>query len=149
MEAADRSSVGETRGVAATFVGLSSSPEDKELAEFMRRLLLHLSTALVAFALGLGTALIFGVFSFDSPRPEKRFDSTVYVEPPPAPRACPNAPKFSHELPVAPLAPLPPMAPPPPPEPLVKGTRVVIRRPDGTVQVIETEKRVEQKTKGS
>ncbi len=116
----------------------------------MRRLLLHLSTSLVAFVLGVATALIFGVFSFDAPRTtEKRFEHSVYVEPLPAPRACPNTPKFSQELPQPPLPPLPPMAPPPPPESLLKGTRVVIRRPDGTAQVIETEKHVERKTKGS
>ena len=113
----------------------------------MRRLLLHLSTGLVAFALGLATAMIFGVFSFT--RTESHFMPSVHVQPPQAPRACPNAPKFSHELP--PLPPLPPAPPvaPLPPEPLTKGTRVVIRRSDGTVEVIETEKRVERKTKGS
>jgi hypothetical protein len=115
----------------------------------MRRLLLHLSTALVAFVFGVATALIFGVFSFDGPRTEKRFERSVSVEQQPAPRACPNAPKFFQELPEPPLPPAPPMAPPPPPAPLMKGTRVVIRRPDGTVQVIETEKHVERKTKGS
>ncbi|HEU4596623.1 MAG TPA: hypothetical protein VFS10_15910 [Pyrinomonadaceae bacterium] len=115
----------------------------------MRRLLLHLSTGLVAFVLGVATALIFGVFTFNSPRTEKRFDSSVFVESPPAPRSCPNAPKFFQELPEPPLPPAPLMAPPPPPEPLTKGTRVVIRRPDGTVEVIETEKRVERKIKGS
>jgi len=113
----------------------------------MRRLFLHLSTGLVAFALGLATAMIFGVFSFT--RTEVRSTAPVRVEPPQAPRACPNAPKFSHELP--PLPPLPPAPPaaPLPPEPLTKGTRIVIRRADGTVEVIETEKRVERKTKGS
>ena len=110
----------------------------------MRRLLLHLSTGLVAFALGLATAMIFGVFSFT--RTEGHFVQPVHVEPPAAPRACPNAPKFSHELP--PLPPAPPAAPLPP-EPPLKGTRVVIRRPDGTVEVIETEKRVERKRTGS
>jgi hypothetical protein len=113
----------------------------------MRRLLLHLSTSVVAFALGLATAMIFGVFSFTSTG--GRFSPSVHVEPPAAPRACPNAPKFSHELP--PLPPLPPAPPaaPLPPEPPLKGTHVVIRRADGTVEVIETEKRVEQKRKGS
>jgi hypothetical protein len=112
----------------------------------MRRLLLHLSTGLVAFALGLATAMIFGVFSFT--RAENRFTPSVHFEPA-TPRSCPNAPKFSHELP--PLPPLPPAPPaaPLPPEPLTKGTRVVIRRSDGTVEVIETEKRVERKHKGS
>ena len=114
----------------------------------MRRLLLHFSTGLVAFALGVAAALIFGVFSFTSTG--GRFAPSVHVEPPQVPRACPNAPKFSHELPpLPPLPPAPPAAPPPPPEPLTKGTRVVVRRPDGTVEVIETEKRVEQKQKGS
>jgi hypothetical protein len=32
---------------------------------------------------------------------------------------------------------------------LKKGTRIVIRRSDGSVQVIETEKRVEGTSKGS
>ena len=113
----------------------------------MRRLLLHLSTGLVAFALGLATAMIFGVFSFT--RTEGRFVRPVHVEPPAATRACPNAPKFSHELPLLPPLPPAPPAAPLPPEPPLKGTRVVIRRPDGTVEVIETEKRVERKHRGS
>ena len=116
----------------------------------MRRLLLHMSTGLVAFALGLATAMIFGVFSFT--RPVGRYTPSVHVEPPPAPRACPNTPKFSYEL-LPPPPPAPPVAPLPP-EPLMKGTRVVIRRSDGTVEVIETEKRetekrVERKHRGS
>ncbi len=113
----------------------------------MRRLLLHLSTSVVAFALGLATAMIFGVFSFT--RTDGHFIHRPHVEPPAVPRACPNAPKFSHELP--PLPPLPPAPPaaPLPPEPPLKGTHVVIRRGDGTVEVIKTEKRVEQKRKGS
>ena len=51
----------------------------------MRRLLLHLSTGLVAFALGLATAMIFGVFSFT--RTEGHFVPSVRIDPPQAPRA--------------------------------------------------------------
>ena len=106
----------------------------------MRRLLLHLSTSVVAFILGLATAMIFGVFSFT--RTESRVPTSVYVEPPPAPRACPNAPRFHQGMPGPPLAPMPPA-------PHQKGTRVVIRRSDGSVEIIETEKRVERKQSGS
>lgn len=114
----------------------------------MRRLLLHLTTGLVAFAFGVATALAFGVFSFTGT--EGRHTPSVLVEPAAAPRACPNSPKFSHELPpLPPLPPAPPAVAPPPPAPHSKGTRVVIRRPDGTVEVIETEKRVERKQRGS
>lgn len=114
----------------------------------MRRLLLHLTTGLVAFALGVATALAFGVFSFTSAG--GRYAPSVQVAPPAAPRACPSTPKFSHELPpLPPLPPAPPAAAPPPPASHSKGTRVVIRRPDGAVEVIETEKRVERKQTGS
>jgi hypothetical protein len=112
----------------------------------MRRLLLHLSTALVAFVLGVTTAIVFGVFNFQGPRAERRFVPAARFEP--APRACPNSPKFFQEMPPPPLPPAPPLAPLPP-EPLQKGTRVVIRRSDGSVKVIETEKRVEGNSKGS
>ncbi len=112
----------------------------------MRRLLLHFSTSLVAFVLGVTTAIIFGVFSFT--RAEEQVVPVVQFGTMTAPRACPNAPRFSHEMPLPPLPPAPPLAPLPP-EPLTKGTRIVIRRADGTVQVIETEKRVERKREGS
>ncbi|MCA1635236.1 MAG: hypothetical protein LC802_16475 [Acidobacteria bacterium] len=113
----------------------------------MRRLLLHLGIALIAFVIGITTAMMFGVFS--GPREAQAPCAPVVQFEPPPPGAHGHF-TFTHELP--PLPPLPPALPaaPLPPEPVQK-TRIVIRRGDGSVQVIEsqTEKRAEHGKRGS
>ena len=113
----------------------------------MRHHLLRLAIAIIAFIVGVTTAAIFGA-SF---APRARQSAHVYVgAPPPAKlrsRSCPQtlpAPQVLGELPAPPE---PPAAPEPPPPPALAkpsgSVRVVVRRPDGTVQVIE-ESRTEQ-----
>jgi hypothetical protein len=100
----------------------------------MRRLLLHLSIALVAFVIGVTIAMGFGVFSGTSEKQSPCAPAALHFEPMPFMPPMP---------PPAPLAPLPP-------EPL-KNTRIVIRRSDGSVQVIESQtgKSAERNSKGS
>ncbi|HEV3469374.1 MAG TPA: hypothetical protein VG148_08650 [Pyrinomonadaceae bacterium] len=96
----------------------------------MRRLLIHLAVALAAFVLGVKLAWAFGLVF--GPAVKQEEVRPVYVAPaPPARLSCPTAPRVVIE---APEPPAPPAAPQPP-----KQTRVVIRRPDGTVQVVETQ----------
>ncbi len=115
----------------------------------MRRLLLHLAIALIAFVIGITTAMMFGAFS--GPREAKAPCAPVvqFEPPPPLPGVRGHFP-FTHELPpLPPLPPAPPAAPLPPESP--QRARIVIRRGDGSVQVIEsqTEKRVEHGPKSN
>jgi len=105
----------------------------------MRRFLIHMVIALVAFTVGVTAASIFGgVFGTRTKRHSER---SVYVAPPmPAEhRSCPS--KRFEVVPVPPVAPVAPVTPAPPVAPTApkasKETRIRIRRPDGTVRVIE------------
>lgn len=104
----------------------------------MRRLLIHLAVALVAFVVGVKLAWAFGaVFGAAVKLEEVR---PVYAAPPAVMSApsCKTAPRIVIEAP----------APPPPAErKSSKQTRVVVRRPDGTVQVIETQREPAAKSK--
>lgn len=109
----------------------------------MRRLSLHLVIALLAFLVGVTAARILGVTSglhVGGSRGE-----AFHAAPPPphytAPRkySCPGSRRMSEQQPLAPLPPLPPAPPAPPAAPQsTKDVRVVIRTPDGKVQVIES-----------
>jgi hypothetical protein len=98
----------------------------------MRRLLIHLAVALVAFVVGVKLAWAFGLlFGACSSAEEVRpvYAAPVVVS---APRCKTKAaPRVYME---APPPPAPPAAPQPP-----KQTRVTVRSPDGTVRVIETQ----------
>lgn len=96
----------------------------------MRRLLIHLAVALVAFVVGVKLAWAFGLLFGAAPKPEEvrpAYAAPIVISAP----SCKTkaAPRVYMEAP-----PAPPAAPQPP-----KQTRVVIRRPDGTVQVVETQ----------
>jgi len=97
----------------------------------MRRLLTHLAVALVAFVIGVKLAWAFGALfgpavSTEDVRP-------VYVAPRAVKvRSCPTAPRVEFDVPPPPPAPAPPAA-----RRSSKQTRIVIRRDDGTVQVVE------------
>lgn len=104
----------------------------------MRRLLLHLGIALIAFVIGITTAMMFGVFS--GPRAvQAPCAPVVQFEPLPPPPGAHGHHPFMHELPpLPPLPPAPPAAPLPPSDPSQR-TRIVIRRGDGSVQIIESQ----------
>lgn len=103
----------------------------------MRRLLIHLAVALAAFVLGVKLAWAFGLVFGPAVKQEEVMP--VYSVPaPPVRLSCPTAPRVTVEVPEPP-------APPAVHKPS-KQTRVVVRRPDGTVQVIET--RTEPARKG-
>jgi len=94
----------------------------------MRQLSIRLAVSLAAFVVGVTLAWAFGAAFGRAVRREEVRE--IYVAPPAVKkRSCPTAP-LAVEVP----------QPPPPPavaEPR-KRTRVVVRRPDGSVQVIET-----------
>jgi hypothetical protein len=99
----------------------------------MRTLSIRLAVALVTFVVGLKLAWVFAaLFAPALSREEVR---EIRVAPVVKVRSCPTS---QRRLDVPPPPPLPP-APPAVAEPSSsKKTRVVIRRSDGTVQVIET-----------
>lgn len=100
----------------------------------MRRLLIHLAVALVAFVVGVKLAWAFGLFFGAAPKPDEVWP--VYAAPvtvgAPSCKAK-AAPRVSMGVPPPP-PPAPPAAPQPP-----RQTRVVVRSPDGTVRVVETQ----------
>ena len=96
----------------------------------MWRVLIRLAVALVAFVVGVGLTRAFGVVL--GPGAAREEVREVYVAPKVVKmRSCPTAPR-------APEAPEAPPAPPAVAAPR-KQTRVVIRRPDATAQVVETQ----------
>ncbi|HYN85445.1 MAG TPA: hypothetical protein VER32_09340 [Pyrinomonadaceae bacterium] len=112
----------------------------------MRRTVLHLIVALLAFLVGVATAYAFGLFfgaqkpraagagfviSSDPPRRSCRGSVRSLTPPPPPPAVM-----------VMPSAPEPAAAPEPPPAPARrsrKQTRIVVRGADGTVKVFKSE----------
>jgi hypothetical protein len=97
----------------------------------MRRLLIHLAVALVAFVIGVKLAWAFSAVFGSAAQPEDV--RPVLIAPAAAVMSapsCKSAPRIVIEAP----------APPAPPavRKATKPTRVVIRRPDGTVHVVET-----------
>jgi hypothetical protein len=95
----------------------------------MRRLLLHLAVALFSFVVGLSAASAVGALFGTSHGPAGVAPALA------KPRGgCPNASRLAPDVPDVPA---PPAAPAPPKQ--TKRTRVVIRRPDGTVRIIKTE----------
>lgn len=110
----------------------------------MRRTVLHLIVALLAFLAGVTAAYAFGLF-FGAEQPHAAVTYKLSSEPPPPPRrSCAgSAREFVPTQPpvvmVMPSAPEPPAPPAPPASRGKKQTRIVIRRADGTVKVIKTE----------
>ena len=101
----------------------------------MRRLLIHLAVALVAFVVGVKLAWAFGLVFGASAKPEdvRPVYAAPYAISAPSCKAK-AAPRVFIDAPAPPAPPAPPAAPQPP-----KQTSVRIRRPDGTVHVIETQ----------
>jgi hypothetical protein len=105
----------------------------------MRRLLVHLAVALVAFVVGVKLTWAFAALF--GPALKSEDVRPVYVAPPVVKmRSCPTK-SLTVEIPAPPA---PPAAPAAPKE--TRQRRVVIRRSDGTVEVIETRK--ESRPKG-
>ena len=107
----------------------------------MRRFSIRLAVALVTFVVGLKLAWAFAaLFGPALTRDEVK---GIYVAPPVVKmRSCPTATR-TLDVP-------PPPAPPAPPAAVAEPsqqTRVIIRRPDGTVQVIETRRAPRAKDK--
>lgn len=109
----------------------------------MRRLVLHLIVALLAFVVGITTAYAYGLL-FGAVQPRARVSVTSWSEPPPPPRrsGCrgsvgeltPPQPPVVMVMPSAPEPPAPPAAPR-----SKKKTRIVIRGADGSVKVIKSD----------
>jgi hypothetical protein len=103
----------------------------------MRRLLLHLAIAIIAFAVGVGAAMLFGIAS--PARDRKSFHKLEIQSSPNVERR--RGCKMSREL--GELPPLP--EPPAPPEPVappagtkvMRQKRIVVQTADGNVQVVE------------
>ena len=100
----------------------------------MRRLLIHLAVALVAFTVGVALAAAFGVSL--THRTKRGCGKSVYMAAPPPPppsfkKSCPNTPRFE-ALPAPPAPPAEPAAPK-----KLTEKRVRVRRDGNTVEVIE------------
>lgn len=105
----------------------------------MRRFMMHLLVAVIAFIVGVTAANLLGLFfgRDDAPRHFRgiRVERQVTREaPPPRTVDCPYSRPLG-EVP-APVVVLPEALPEPPPRPAASA-RIVIRRADGTTQVIE------------
>ncbi|HYE13351.1 MAG TPA: hypothetical protein VD968_02795 [Pyrinomonadaceae bacterium] len=111
----------------------------------MRSFLIRLSVALAAFVLGVTAAAAFGVSLW--PRARHSYRKSIYVSPPARHRQydCPKRMR-SFEHPAPPVMPTLPEMPAPPAPPAEVETlpsehgaerRIRIRRPDGSVEVIE------------
>lgn len=111
----------------------------------MRRTVLHLIVALLAFLVGVTTAYAFGLF-FGAHKPRATGASFTLRSDPPR-RSCRSSVRSMTPPPppvvmVMPSAPEPPAAPEPPPAPArrsKKQTRIVVRGSDGTVKVFKSE----------
>lgn len=100
----------------------------------MRRLLIHLAVALVAFVVGVKLAWAFGAVFGAAVKPE---DVRPVSVAPPAVMSAPSCKTAPRIVIAAPAPPAPPARPAAPKS--TKQTRVVVRRPDGTVHVVETQ----------
>ncbi|HYY95285.1 MAG TPA: hypothetical protein VE713_12270 [Pyrinomonadaceae bacterium] len=108
----------------------------------MRRFLIHLAIALVAFIVGVTAATVFGGFS--GLRVQHRCaggDRGVFVAPPPVPAEHRSCPAHRFDIPAPPLPPAPPDAPK-----SERTMRIHVRAADGTVKEVEikTDKDAEQ-----
>src|ERR1043166_6831052 len=104
----------------------------------MRRFLIHLAIALVAFIVGVTAATIFGGFNGRRAQQHRCAggDQGAFVAPlPPAAAEHRSCPMHRFDLPAPPEPPAPP-APPKPPKP-EKTMRSRARAADGTVKDIE------------
>ena len=111
----------------------------------MRRFLIRLAIALVAFIIGVTAATLFaGLFGQRAQRRCVDGDRAAYVAPPPVPAEHRSCPMQRIEIHAPPEPPAPPAAPEPPK--LEKRMRIRVRSADGTVKevVIKTEKDAEQ-----
>ena len=114
----------------------------------MRRFLIHLAIALIAFIVGVTAATVLGGL-FGLRAQQHRCaggDRGAFVAPlpPPAPAEHYSCPAHRFDAPAPPVPPAPPAAPEPPK--VEKTTRVRVRAADGTVKEVEikTEKVAEQ-----
>src|SRR5947209_3416345 len=111
----------------------------------MRRFLIRLAIALVAFIVGVTAAAVFGgIFGQRAQRRCLESDRDAYVAPPPMPAEYHSCPAHQFDIRALPEPPAPPAAPEPPK--LGKGMRIRVRAADGTVKEVEikTEKDAEQ-----
>lgn len=111
----------------------------------MRRFLIRLAIALVAFIVGVTAATVAGgLFGLRAQRRCVEGDRGAYVAPPAPPAEHHSCPVRRFDIPAPPEPPAPPAAPEPPK--VEKRTRIRVRSADGTVKVIEikTEKDAEQ-----
>lgn len=102
----------------------------------MRRFLIHLAIALVAFILGVTAATVLGGFS--GLRVQHRCaggDRGVFVAPPPVPAEHRSCPAHRFDIPAPPEPPAPP-APPDAPK-SERTMRIRVRAADGTVKEVE------------
>lgn len=105
----------------------------------MRRFLIHLAIALVAFIVGVTAATILG--GFNGPRAQQQHrcaggDQGAFVAPlPPAAAEHRSCPMHRFDLPAPPEPPAPPAAPETPKS--EKAIRMRVRAADGTVKEIE------------
>jgi hypothetical protein len=110
----------------------------------MRRHLIRLAIALVAFILGVTAATVFG--GRLGPRTQHRCvggDRSAFVVPPPVPAEHHSCPAHRFEIPAPPEPPAPPAVPEPPKSGKM---RIRVRAADGTVKEVEikTDKDAEQ-----
>src|ERR1043165_9443844 len=108
----------------------------------MRRFLIHLAIALVAFIVGVTAATVFG--GFNGLRVQHRCaggDRGVFVAPPPVPAEHRSCPAHRFDIPAPPEPPAPPAAtavPATPDAPKSERTmRIRVRTADGTVKEVE------------
>ena len=112
----------------------------------MRRFLIHLAIALVAFIVGVTAATILG--GFNGPRVQQHRcaggDQGAFVAPPPMPAEHRSCPMHRFDIPAPPAPPAPPAAPEAPKSD--KAMHIRVRAADGTVKEIEikTDKDAEQ-----
>ena len=111
----------------------------------MRRYLIRLAIALVAFIIGVTAATVLG--GIFGPRTQHRCvggDRSAFVAPPPMPAEHHSCPAHRFDTPAPPEPPAPPAVPAPPK--FEKSMRMRVRAADGTVKDVEvkTEKDAEQ-----
>src|SRR5947209_15426308 len=107
----------------------------------MRRFLIRLAIALVAFIVGVTAAAVFGgIFGQRAQRRCLESDREAYVAPPPMPAEHHNCPAHQFEIRALPEPPAAPETPK-----VEKNMHIRVRAADGTVKVqIKTEKDAEQ-----
>jgi hypothetical protein len=102
----------------------------------MRRFLIRLAIALVAFIVGVTAAAVFGgIFGQRAQRRCPNSDSEAYVAPPPMPAEYHSCPAHQFEIRALPVPPAPPAAPEPPK--FERRMRIRVRAADGAVREVE------------